>query len=259
MFGGIIINGPATANYDEDLGNLFLQDWSHQTVDALYRGHELTGTTALDTGLINGTNVFGNFTTGKRFSTNFVEGTSYRLRLVNVAVDTHFKFSIDNHTMTVIEADWVPIEPYTTTTINIAMGQRYDVIVKADQGATATDFWMRAIPQVACSINNSTDNIRGIVHYGSSTGTPATRGYSYKDECIDEPYVNLVPHVRRTVGLSSISEVKDVNATKNAEGLFRWTLGGSTMNVEWGNPASLVFLIKCHRTLLSISRPSPNC
>src|SRR6266536_5421823 len=28
VLGGIIINGPATANYDEDLGVMFLNDWS---------------------------------------------------------------------------------------------------------------------------------------------------------------------------------------------------------------------------------------
>lgn len=239
MFGGLIINGPATANYDEDLGNLFLQDWTHQTVDSLYHQHELTGKVTMDNGLINGTNVYGNDATGKRFSTNFVEGTSYRLRLVNVAIDAHFKFSIDNHTITVIAADWVPIVPYTTTTLSIAMGQRYDVIVKADQGAVATDFWMRAIPQAACSLNNAKDNIRGMVHYGSSSGTPKTTGYSYTDECVDEPYAKLVPQVRQKVGPSSISPVKDISAIKNADGLFRWTVGGTAMNVEWGNPVSL--------------------
>lgn len=30
VFGGVVINGPATANYDEDLGMLFLNDWDHQ-------------------------------------------------------------------------------------------------------------------------------------------------------------------------------------------------------------------------------------
>ena len=30
IFGGVVINGPATANYDEDLGMLFLNDWDHQ-------------------------------------------------------------------------------------------------------------------------------------------------------------------------------------------------------------------------------------
>lgn len=29
VFGGILINGPATANYDVDLSHIFLNDWYH--------------------------------------------------------------------------------------------------------------------------------------------------------------------------------------------------------------------------------------
>jgi FtsP/CotA-like multicopper oxidase with cupredoxin domain len=29
VFGGILINGPASANYDVDLGHVFLNDWYH--------------------------------------------------------------------------------------------------------------------------------------------------------------------------------------------------------------------------------------
>lgn len=36
---------------------------------------------------------------------------------------------IDNHTMTVIASDLVPIEPYTTNVLDIGMGQRYDVSI----------------------------------------------------------------------------------------------------------------------------------
>ena len=36
VFGGIVINGPATANYDEDLGMLFLNDWDHQVCCSLH-------------------------------------------------------------------------------------------------------------------------------------------------------------------------------------------------------------------------------
>jgi FtsP/CotA-like multicopper oxidase with cupredoxin domain len=127
IFGGIIINGPATADYDEDLGMMFLNDWSHQTVDELYIQAETSGPPTLDNGLLNGTNVFGSdgdaAQTGSRFSVEFTNGTSYRLRLVNGAIDTHFKFSIDNHTMTIIASDLVPIVPYTTTVLNIGMGK----------------------------------------------------------------------------------------------------------------------------------------
>jgi FtsP/CotA-like multicopper oxidase with cupredoxin domain len=127
VFGGIIINGPASANYDEDLGMLFLNDWSHQTVDELWYTAETRGPPTLDNGLINGTNVYGeddsDDQTGSRLGLSLAEGTSYRLRLVNGAVDTHWKFSIDNHTLTVIATDLVPIVPYTTTTVSIGMGE----------------------------------------------------------------------------------------------------------------------------------------
>ena len=36
ILGGIVINGPATANYDEDLGMLFLNDWDHQVCTSNY-------------------------------------------------------------------------------------------------------------------------------------------------------------------------------------------------------------------------------
>jgi FtsP/CotA-like multicopper oxidase with cupredoxin domain len=255
VFGGIIINGPASANYDKDLGMLFLNDWSHQTVDELFDSAQTSGPPTLDNGLINGTNVFGDDgasdQTGSRFSLSLAGGKSYRLRLVNAAVDTHWKFSIDNHTLTVISTDLVPIEPYTTTTVSIGMGktliphihtqkydprtpinrltvmtlgQRYDIILTANQASVASDFWMRAIPQVACSDNDSTDNIRGVVHYG--------------DSCEDEAASSLVPILSKTVGAEAedILEVVTVGRTNN---LFRWQLNSTSMVVDWADPTLL--------------------
>lgn len=127
VFGGIIINGPASSNYDEDLGMVFLNDWDHQTVDELYSVAQTTGPPTLDNGLINGTNVYGSdessSQTGTRFNVSFTSGRSYRLRLLNAAIDTHWKFSIDNHTMTVIASDLVPIQPFTATVLNIGIGE----------------------------------------------------------------------------------------------------------------------------------------
>jgi FtsP/CotA-like multicopper oxidase with cupredoxin domain len=129
LFGGIVINGPASANYDEDKGVIIMNDWDINTVDQLYMSAQLDGPPTLDSGLINGTNVFGydgNVNqTGTRFNTSFTAETSYRLRLVNAACDTHYKFSIDNHTMTVIANDLVPIQPYKTNVLNIAMGKSF--------------------------------------------------------------------------------------------------------------------------------------
>lgn len=137
LFGGIIIHGPASANYDEDKGVIIMNDWDINTVDQLFMSAQHDGPPTLDNALINGTNVFGSDgaanQTGTRFNISFVADTSYRLRLVNAACDTHFKFMIDNHTMTVIANDLVPIEPYTTSVLNIAMGMRTSSMTGANR------------------------------------------------------------------------------------------------------------------------------
>lgn len=186
-----MINGPAAGNYDVDKGILFLNDWDSQTASAKYTYAQTQGPPTLDTGLINGTNTNGSL--GSRWETSVESGKSYLFRVVNGAVDTHFDFMVDNHTLTVVGMDFVrtepltptiplkfqanvyisqvPIEPYTAETISIGMGQRYDVILTADQASVATDFWLRAIPDSFCSENYNGDDIKGIIRYGDSTGT----------------------------------------------------------------------------------------
>ncbi|KAJ5983636.1 Multicopper oxidase type 3 [Penicillium waksmanii] len=241
VFGGIIINGPASGNYDEDKGVLFLNDWTHQTVDEMYDSAQSNGPPTLDNGLINGTNVYGddNSTsqTGYRFNTSFTADTSYRFRLVNAAVDTHFKFSIDNHTLTVIAMDLVPIEPFNTTVLSIAMGQRYDIVVNADQSTGNESFWMRAIPQSACSDNDSTNNIKGIVYYGSSPSTPTTTAYSYTDSCDDMDSSDLVPYLSQSASLPYYNASEPVTLGTTSENLFLYWDNPTLLQI-WNNDTS---------------------
>lgn len=127
VFGSIIINGPATANYDVDAGPIIIADWFHETVYSLQQQAATGAIPTPDNGLINGTNVFGDDgadnQTGSRFELDFEPGTSYRLRLINVAIDSFWKFMIDNHTLTVIAIDLVPIEPFTTNIVSIGIGE----------------------------------------------------------------------------------------------------------------------------------------
>ncbi|CAG8187589.1 unnamed protein product [Penicillium olsonii] len=256
LFGGIIIHGPASANYDEDKGVIIMNDWDLNTVDQLFMSAQTDGPPTLDSGLINGTNVFGydgNLNqTGTRFNTSFTAGTSYRLRLVNAACDTHYKFSIDNHTMTVIANDLVPIEPYKTTVLNIAMGQRYDVIVKADQVSVAKNFWLRTIPQNACSENANPKNIKGIVYYGDSPSTPSTIGYSYTDSCDDEAMSDLVPIVSETVSNAFYNKSEPVSLGKNGGSLYRWKLNSTSMHVDWEDP-TLLEVYRGHHSWANVS------
>ncbi|KAL7627707.1 hypothetical protein AAE478_001901 [Parahypoxylon ruwenzoriense] len=235
IIGGIIINGPATANYDEDLGVVILNDWSHSTVDQLWNQAQTSGPPTMENVLINGTNVYGDG--GSRFSVSFTPGTSYRLRLVNGGIDTHFKFSIDNHTMTVIASDLVPIVPYETNLLSIGIGQRHDIIVTANQASVADNFWIRADPQSACSDNESEDNIRGIVTYTDTASEPTTTGYDYSDFTCTDENENLVPYISRTVG--SATAITEEAGVATINGVFRWTLNSTSMLVDWANPTLL--------------------
>ncbi|KAF2102300.1 hypothetical protein NA57DRAFT_35573 [Rhizodiscina lignyota] len=242
VFGPIVIHGPSTADWDVDLGPLTLVDWSHETVDALYSYAQTVGPPTLDNGLINGTNTYNDSgsVVGSRFETTFSSGTKYLIRVINSAIDTYFKFSMDNHTMTVIASDLVPITPYTTEVLDITMGQRYDIIVEADQ--STADYWMRAIPQSSCSENANADDIKGIIRYdSSSTSDPTSTGYSNNNECVDEDSSNLVPYLSQTVGTITDSDTgDDLSVALSTSGnLFKWRIGSTTMEVEWENPTLL--------------------
>ncbi|KAF3761942.1 hypothetical protein M406DRAFT_95172 [Cryphonectria parasitica EP155] len=243
VYGGIQINGPATANYDEDLGVVSMMDWDHDTADNLVLQSAVTGPPTMANGLINGMNVYtleDNSTVGSRYEMEFTSGQRYRLRLVNTAADTHFKFTIDNHTMEVIASDFVPIQPYTTDVVNIGIGQRYDVIVTAD--APSDNYWMRAIAQLACSDNDNPDNIKAIIRYSdaaNSTADPtstATADASV-DECVDEPAASLVPYLAIPAGGSADVTDNFAVAVEQLAGRVDWAMGNTTFINEWGYPS----------------------
>ncbi|KAJ9144624.1 Extracellular dihydrogeodin oxidase/laccase [Pleurostoma richardsiae] len=238
VFGGILINGPASASYDVDIGHLFLNDWYHNTADELVLQAAVGGPPTAPNGLINGTNTY-NDTLGSRFETTFEAGTRYRIRLVNAAADNHFRFMIDNHTMEVISTDFVPIIPYNTTTLSIGMGQRYDIIVAA-QELTSGDFWLRAIPQQSCSESDAGDNIKGIIRYdSSSTAEPTTSAYDYTDSCADEESSNLVPYVAIDAS-DSYSYTDDTEvAVQVTENALLWTMNKTSFRTLWEYPTLL--------------------
>ncbi|KAI0134129.1 multicopper oxidase [Xylariales sp. AK1849] len=233
VVGGIVIRGPASAPYDEDKGVLILTDWYHATSDSQFIVSSTSGPPTAQNGLINGTNVYNDV--GERFQTTVTSGSSYRFRLVNAAMDTMFKFGIDNHTLTVISADLVPIVPYETDYVTIGMGQRYDVIVEANQ--TAGNYWMRAIPQTACSsTNENTLNIKGIFNYDSVTvEDPTSTMAIYDDSCSDEDASNLAPYVALDVDSSDVEEVFDIGLDAST-GLFRWTINDNIFLSNWSSP-----------------------
>lgn len=59
VFGGVIINGPASVNYDVDIGTILLNDWDVRMMDEVWDAAQSSNPPTVDNALINGTNVFG--------------------------------------------------------------------------------------------------------------------------------------------------------------------------------------------------------
>ncbi|KAH8658353.1 multicopper oxidase-domain-containing protein [Xylariales sp. PMI_506] len=72
-------------------------------------------------------------TTGTLYSTHVRNSERLRLRLISHSTSVPYYFSIDSHTLEIVEIDGVEIEPILTTRVFINPGQRYSVIVVANQ------------------------------------------------------------------------------------------------------------------------------
>lgn len=240
-----ILNGPATANYDEDLGMLFLGDWSHISAFELWYQARQGGPPTLENALINGTNTYDcdlsddgscSGVLGAKYETVFEAGKTYRIRLINAATDGHFQFSIDGHSLTVIGADLVPLVPYQADSVLVAMGQRVDVLVTALTGDAATgEYWLRGGWNSACSINLNADGATGIVRYDrDSTADPTSETSVAPDGCGDEPLASTVPYLALDVG--EISTVADEILDFAFGSYFTWTINGSSLLLDWADP-----------------------
>jgi len=187
----------------------------------------------MDNGLINGKNTWNNngassTTVGYRLeAATFTSGQSYLLRIVNVAIQSTFAFSIDGHSLTVISSDFVPIVPYTTDVLFINIGQRYQVIVNANQASG--NYWMRADNQQSCANMIQNRDVKAIIRYSDApTGVdPTSTSWDYTDTCQDEPYASLVPVVPLNAGPANFIEgTLDVVIHGNDAQLFKWYLSG---------------------------------
>ena len=126
VFGGIIINGPATSNYDVDLGTYLVQDLYYKTatqvsdiVNNNLQNH--LGPPPGDNLVINGTNKNANGG-GAYGKVPLTAGSKYLLRIVNPSLDNMIRVSLDNHPFSVVTADLVPIHPYSTNWLLIGVG-----------------------------------------------------------------------------------------------------------------------------------------
>jgi FtsP/CotA-like multicopper oxidase with cupredoxin domain len=116
-------------------------------------------------------------------------GKRYRYRLINTGAFATFEFSIDNHPLSVIEADGTATEPLSIHRLDVAVAQRYSVVINANQ-SSASNYWMRAQLNTFCFGDDNPildADARALITYTNSTTAP-TNSVDWKDaldvECV---------------------------------------------------------------------------
>ncbi|KAG2035342.1 laccase [Suillus americanus] len=157
---------PLAYMYDVDDAStvITLSDWYHAEATVL---RYIIGNVA-DSTLVNGLGRYAGGPMSDLAVINVEQGKRYRLRLVSMSCDPNFQFSIDGHNMTVIEADGQLTEPLQVDQLQIYAGQRYSVVLVADQ--PTDNYWVRNLPNTAnASFVGGTNS--AILRY---TGAPLT-------------------------------------------------------------------------------------
>ncbi len=125
--------------------------------------------------------------TNARLSAFYVQsGKTYRFRLIGAQANYAYKFYIGNHKLRVIATDGFFIEPITADFVIVNTGERYDILLEANQ-TTGSNFLIRAETlEVNCSsleVDGKLDKNDAIaaLSYGNAVNMSAIEG-TYIDD-----------------------------------------------------------------------------
>lgn len=232
--GPIIINGPTSANWDIDLGALPMTDWFHEPVFEILASQPQAPPTSQSL-LVNGSAVYNG--QGKYSTTTLTPGKKHLLRLVNTGINEYLHVSLDNHPFTVVASDFVPVKPFSTTELILGVGQRYDVIIEANQ--TVGNYWFRiGTGGGQCDGPNdqfSNGQTEGAIfsYQGAASGNPTSSAYGLTTGCGDS--TGLTPVVSFTIPSPS-SAPTELDLTLDQTGGVFWKVNNQSIDIDWTKP-----------------------
>ena len=248
LFGPLIIHGPKNVPYDRDVGPVFLSDWHHDEyfdiVQKLMQPFPTNVPPVSQNSLINGKMNFNCSLTTLPCTPNaglakfkFVAGKTHRLRLINGAAEAIMRFSIDNHTMTVMANDFVPIKPYTTNVVTLGVGQRTDVIVNANLPAGSSVF-MRSTISTNCSKGTQREAL-GVIFYdgADTTKTPPNNPTPLDDTtCANDALTKTVPFFPFPATANPATTITIGISIKSNGTHLLWHMNDSPFRANYNNP-----------------------
>ncbi len=220
IIGPLVVHAPEEAEarklYDRDQVVL-LQDWYHD-FSTVNLGNYLVPNNENsepipDNGLINGFNVFNcslyDASAGRTCYDNntytvfsLAANTRTRFRIINTGAFAEFTLSVDNHSLSVIEADGTLVQPLDVHRLPVHVAQRYSVVLDTNQ-STATNYWLRAAMGTLCFTGDNAvldPTTKAVVSYSDSntvapTNASADWADAYPVRCKDLDPMLLVPAI----------------------------------------------------------------
>jgi FtsP/CotA-like multicopper oxidase with cupredoxin domain len=255
LFGPLVVYGPKSEPYDIDVGPVLLSDWYHpEYYDLVQDVMSPTGPGIVlsDNNLINGKNNFNCSTVAAGDTTpcvnnaglakfKFTKGKTHRLRLINSGAEGLQRFSIDGHTLRVIANDFVAVEPYDTKVVTLGIGQRTDVLVKAN--GNLDSYWMRANMSVPCSLTVQ-PNAKAAIFYNNADQTkePKSTPWDLVDPgtCANDDLALTKPKVRMALPPADKTYTMAVEFFRNETGHALFSLAGTAFRGNMNSPTLLL-------------------
>lgn len=237
LFGPLIIEDPAPiARYDrEEL--IFINDWFWELGDPILarlmkggmgkmpdkkmksqkmdmksmkgmKDKPDVGDVPFQSGLINGKGRPKGVGNAPLTVVEIQKGETLRLRLVNGSSTYALRFQVDEHPLTIIASDGMPVQPVEVDNLLIGVGETYDALLKADRDGV---YWIRAVTE---------------------DGNPILAVLKYKGTARAEPEASPVRWGPRTLALEALRSRDVVNVT-TAPRQIPLRLGGTMMPYRW--------------------------
>ena len=149
-----------------------------------------------------------------RATVTVVSGARVRLRIINAASDTAYRFAVGGHRLTVTHADGFAVKPVEVDTLLLGMGERYDVIVTAKSGAWPIVAAAEGKGSGAAAVLRTTDS--------AATAAPPTTARPGQLDGQLLRYNDLAP-----------TEATALPA-RRADRTYRVDLTGGMMTYDWG-------------------------
>ncbi len=168
------------------------------------------------------------------YSVRARRGQRVRLRLANIAGDTHYCVFVEGHELQITHADGSPVRPVSTDAVLLGMGERYDVAVDVGDAAAAR---IIAVP---------------LGKRGRAVALLRTRGARGRASDPEAPF----PMPERIASYEDLRDAEEGDAVRSPRILrlplefeepYTWKLGGGThpdaapLRVRRGQAVRLVF------------------